>query len=495
MSMITFPPLRGTQENTEGGGVVPDEHITNLGNPHGVTKAQVGLSEVDNTSDVNKPVSLAQQTALNLKQNIPLEGPFADGDKTKLDTAYTNTHTHVNKEVLDAFGEDAEGLPTYNGNRIDTTIAQRDVYDGLDSTNNTISLSANQGKVLDEKKVDKVVGKQLSDENYTLVEKQKLAGIESGATADQTAEEVPYTNTASGLTATEVQSAIDELQTGKLEASLKGAANGLAELNALTRVPQIQLGDGTADNTKFLRGDGTWATPVDFGVGIGALTFYNADGSQDDIELLANTQMDFLGINNEFNMNANADFRVDSVFGWRDLFGPIEVRGGGSSPEWDVFRNGISAYYWRPTGGARSAWVNFHIDHDYAVGTKAFPHIHFAVTTTDGGNVRFGIEYTVAKGHQQASGSVFGPTTTVFVQGTVVAGGADQFKHFVIETSEADAIPATQLEPDSMILMRVFRDTGVAGNFAGNVFVFQADLHYQIGKFATPNKAPNFYGV
>lgn len=35
-----------------------------------VTKADVGLGNVDNTSDVNKPVSTAQQTALNLKANL-----------------------------------------------------------------------------------------------------------------------------------------------------------------------------------------------------------------------------------------------------------------------------------------------------------------------------------------------------------------------------------------------------------------------------------------
>jgi hypothetical protein len=50
--------------------------------------------------------------------------------------------------TLDKFGQNAGGLPTYNGLDIDTTIAQRDVYDGLDSLDNTISLSANNGKVL-----------------------------------------------------------------------------------------------------------------------------------------------------------------------------------------------------------------------------------------------------------------------------------------------------------------------------------------------------------
>lgn len=41
-----------------------DLHIGNKSNPHGVTKAQVGLGNVNNTSDANKPVSTAQATAI-----------------------------------------------------------------------------------------------------------------------------------------------------------------------------------------------------------------------------------------------------------------------------------------------------------------------------------------------------------------------------------------------------------------------------------------------
>lgn len=45
-------------------------HTSNTTNPHSVTKAQVGLGNVDNTSDANKPVSTAQQTALDAKENV-----------------------------------------------------------------------------------------------------------------------------------------------------------------------------------------------------------------------------------------------------------------------------------------------------------------------------------------------------------------------------------------------------------------------------------------
>lgn len=44
-----------------------ETHINNKSNPHEVTKDQVGLSNVDNTSDANKPISTATQNALNGK--------------------------------------------------------------------------------------------------------------------------------------------------------------------------------------------------------------------------------------------------------------------------------------------------------------------------------------------------------------------------------------------------------------------------------------------
>lgn len=44
-----------------------DNHVANTNNPHNVTKAQIELGNVDNTSDINKPISAATQTALNSK--------------------------------------------------------------------------------------------------------------------------------------------------------------------------------------------------------------------------------------------------------------------------------------------------------------------------------------------------------------------------------------------------------------------------------------------
>ena len=67
-----------------------EAHITDKENPHGVTKAQIGLGEVDNTSDADKPISTATQAALDLK-----------ADSTELD-GYVPTTRKVNGKPLSA---------------------------------------------------------------------------------------------------------------------------------------------------------------------------------------------------------------------------------------------------------------------------------------------------------------------------------------------------------------------------------------------------------
>ncbi len=63
-----------TALNLKASAATVSAHIADVANPHSVTKAQVGLGNADNTSDVNKPVSTATQTALDLKADLTLLG-------------------------------------------------------------------------------------------------------------------------------------------------------------------------------------------------------------------------------------------------------------------------------------------------------------------------------------------------------------------------------------------------------------------------------------
>ena len=59
-----------------------------VNSPTGIVKGDVGLGNVDNTSDANKPVSSAQQTALDLK--APLASPTFTGTVTAPVVNFTN---------------------------------------------------------------------------------------------------------------------------------------------------------------------------------------------------------------------------------------------------------------------------------------------------------------------------------------------------------------------------------------------------------------------
>jgi len=67
------------------GRIILDTHLIDFTNPHQVTKDQIGLDQVNNTSDINKPISLSQQSALDTKvnnsqvlTNVPLNALFTD---------------------------------------------------------------------------------------------------------------------------------------------------------------------------------------------------------------------------------------------------------------------------------------------------------------------------------------------------------------------------------------------------------------------------------
>jgi hypothetical protein len=69
----TYPTTQAVQNAIDSATIAMSDdlykHLNDFNNPHKVTKAQIGLGNVDNTSDLNKPISTATQTALNLKED------------------------------------------------------------------------------------------------------------------------------------------------------------------------------------------------------------------------------------------------------------------------------------------------------------------------------------------------------------------------------------------------------------------------------------------
>lgn len=108
-----------------------DEHIANTDNPHSVTKAQVGLDKVDNTSDKEKPISDATQAALDNKADA------VDGKNLS-----TNDFTNELKAKLDGIAENANNysLPTASDTKLGGVI--------VDNALNSTSTNPVQNKVV-----------------------------------------------------------------------------------------------------------------------------------------------------------------------------------------------------------------------------------------------------------------------------------------------------------------------------------------------------------
>lgn len=175
----------------------------------------------------------------------------------------------------------------YTESEVDALLAEVqpkiNVIDNLTSTSATDPLSAKQGKILNEGKVDKVAGKGLSENDYTTIEKDKLAGIEAGAEVNVNADwnatsgdanilNKPVLSTVatsgsyddlsdkptiptktSELTKDDVYSKTeaDELLSSKVNSSLLGANSGVAQLDATGKVPASQLPSYVDDVLEF----------------------------------------------------------------------------------------------------------------------------------------------------------------------------------------------------------------------------------------------------
>lgn len=78
-------------------------HKENSNNPHNVTKDQVGLGNVDNTSDINKPVSSEQALAIANAKAEAIEAANLHSDTHKVDKA--DLHMPNGVAILDSNGK------------------------------------------------------------------------------------------------------------------------------------------------------------------------------------------------------------------------------------------------------------------------------------------------------------------------------------------------------------------------------------------------------
>ena len=87
-----------------------DDHVADVGNPHAVTKSQVGLGNVDDTSDVDKPISLAMQAALDVINAVIPATASAVNQLTDRD--FVNSSISTSTATFRGTVADVAALPT-----------------------------------------------------------------------------------------------------------------------------------------------------------------------------------------------------------------------------------------------------------------------------------------------------------------------------------------------------------------------------------------------
>ena len=119
-------------------------HINNRTNPHRVTKKQIGLDQVDNTSDANKPISTATQTALN--------GKFSATDGNALKQRVDNIPELVATDITVDSDNDSVNIFLDKTSIVDGTLSG--------TTININSATASKAGILvptDKSKIDKII--------------------------------------------------------------------------------------------------------------------------------------------------------------------------------------------------------------------------------------------------------------------------------------------------------------------------------------------------
>lgn len=185
----------------------------------------------------------------------------------------------------------------------------------------------------------------------------------------------------------------------------------------------------------------------------------------------------------------------DPTFGWRDLLGqPTQQNTGASKPTFATYRNTLKQYQFAAT---KEEYYEYHIPHDYVLGTDVHLHVHWSHTSTivTGGTITLGYEVSYAKGHNQAA-------FPASVSGTITGDASTtQYQHIISETQISASSPSgsqldtDDLEPDGVIIARleVTANNITSGGAVPDPFIHYVDVHYRSTNIATKEKDPDFY--
>jgi len=190
---------------------------------------------------------------------------------------------------------------------------------------------------------------------------------------------------------------------------------------------------------------------------------------------------------------------VDPVYGWHDIIGKVLPKASGAgSPKREIYNGGQGGQYAFAAGDLYD--IEFHIPHDYVMGTDIYIHTHWSHNgTAISGNVVFDFYHEYAKGHNQESFPAEKTITKTYA--TVNIATTPQYRHRVDEVimsgpaATATLMDRALIEPDGLILMTCKLATlpAITGGGA-KLFIHTVDVHYQSTGISTRGRSPPFFG-
>lgn len=160
---------------------------------------------------------------------------------------------------------------------------------------------------------------------------------------------------------------------------------------------------------------------------------------------------------------------VGNATTWKDIIIlGLGLRAGGTAPTFAASQNGIFGLRF-DAGTSQSAHGAAEIPHDYMEGGALHFHVHWTPTTTNTGNIVWGLEYSIAN-----PGATFGTSATVAMTPTAAPGIVG--RHMMTELVE---IVGTGIKIGAIVKFRIFRQNGGTDTFTGNAFLESLGVHYE----------------
>jgi len=170
----------------------------------------------------------------------------------------------------------------------------------------------------------------------------------------------------------------------------------------------------------------------------------------------------------EFESDGTLKFNGSATV-WNDIILQVaNLKPGNTPPTFSAIIGGIYGLRFN-SGVADEVHGAFELPHDYKEGSALVVHCHWSPTTTNGGNIVFGFEYSLGQ---------LGAVLTNALTPTSTPEAAPGVINRLVRTDIATLV-GTNFIIGNIIAFRFYRQKAGTDTFTGNAFVHSIGIHYE----------------